>query len=172
MPRDYKPSDTLNWKGPRIRDVFLVFAGFAAAAAAVMYVTKHPPPPQSPAERPLEVKELIEAVSEQLAAVDVSRREKGLLPLFKLRDFEMEINFVVRNSGGAKAEVVGIGTNLDAATERVQKLHLRWDAITTQNSKVAQSIDASAIDSLIGGKKADPPTRPRHGTKPANKGYR
>ena len=130
----------------RPRAVALALIGFVMIAAGVMDFTRHAPTQLSTSERPLEVRELIEAVSEQLAAVDASRREKNLLPLFQLRDFEMEINYVVRNSGGAKAEVVGIGTNLDTVNERVQKLHLRWDAVGSQKREIKSTIDPNSID--------------------------
>ena len=106
-------------------------------AAGVMYFTRHAPTQLSRSERPLEVRELIEAVSDQLAVVDASKREKNLLPLFELRDFEMEINYVVRNSGGAKAEVVGIGMNLDTVSERVQ---------TPRKSEIDRRTPAELLD--------------------------
>lgn len=130
----------------RPRVLVLTILGFAAMAAGVTFFVRNAPMQLSPKERPLEVKELIEAVSQQLAEVDASRRNKKMLPLFALRDFEMEINYVVRNAGGAKAEVVGIGTNLDTVSERVQKLRLRWDAVPAQKSEIPPSIDMSAIE--------------------------
>jgi len=55
-------------------------------------------------DRPLEVKCLVEAVKSQLVATERSQQKQGSPPLFELKDFEMEIQYVVRNSGGVKAE--------------------------------------------------------------------
>jgi hypothetical protein len=74
----------------------------------------------------LQVKDLILRVREELAAAEQDRVDKNLLPTFELKDFDMEINYVVRNSGGTKVEVLGVGTNVDVGTERVQKLRLHW----------------------------------------------
>jgi hypothetical protein len=107
--------------------------------------------PASSSERPLEVKCLVEAVKNQLAAVEASQREQGQAPLFELKDFEMEIQYVVRNSGGAKAEVVGIGTSLDSASERVQKLRLRWEGLGTQYEEIdpSLSVDLPEVKATI-----------------------
>ena len=55
-------------------------------------------------------------------------RRRNELPLFKLKDFQMEINFVVHAGSTTKAEVVGVGTDLSTEKERVQKLILNWTA--------------------------------------------
>ena len=88
-------------------------------------------------DEPLEVKTLIRKVKEELQAAELERVNQKELPLLQLQDFEMEINFVVRNAGGVRAEVVGIGSNIDLATERVQKLKLRWTALPATQKSVA-----------------------------------
>jgi hypothetical protein len=91
-------------------------------------------------EQRLDVRCLVEAVKEELAAAEDAQRGANKAALFQLKDFEMEINYVVRNSGGISAEVVGVGTNLDAGSERVQKLLLRWDAIPNREENIPPSL--------------------------------
>lgn len=93
-------------------------------------------PPALLSEQPLDVRCLIEAVTVELAAAEAAQRRQNRMALFQLKDFEMEINYVARNSGTLKAEVVGVGTNLDGGSERVQKLLLRWDAIPNREESV------------------------------------
>ncbi|MCU0709548.1 MAG: hypothetical protein MUF23_14765 [Pirellula sp.] len=88
-------------------------------------------------DEPLEVKTLIRKVKEELQAAEFERVNQKELPLLQLQDFEMEINFVVRNAGGVRAEVVGIGSNIDLATEKVQKLKLHWTAVPATQKSVA-----------------------------------
>jgi hypothetical protein len=116
---------------------------FASVAYGVNYVVRRAPGIQH--EQPLQVQELIEAVRTELAAAEASRRQRGDLPLFRLKDFEMEISYLVRNSGGAKAEVVGVGTNLDALSERVQKLRLRWEAIPERDERIPSSMSLTPM---------------------------
>ena len=129
---------------PAVRALALL-ATFAALFACITYVVRRSPTIPL-REQPLQVKELIEAVRTELAAAEESRRKRGDLPLFELKDFEMEINYLVRNSGGTKAEVIGVGTNLDALSERVQKLRLRWAAIPQQNGDIPPTLIPTAAD--------------------------
>src|SRR5262245_31478110 len=86
------------------------------------YAGRRIQPPLS--EQPLDVRCLIESVKAELVAAEKAQRQRNEAALFELKTFDMEINYLVRNSGGLKAEVVGVGTNLDSGSERVQKLHL------------------------------------------------
>ena len=79
-------------------------------------------------EQPLEIKDLITRVREELASHEIEMREHQELALFRLKDFEMEINYLVRTGSTVKTEVVGVGTDLSVDRERVQKLVLRWEA--------------------------------------------
>ena len=103
-------------------------------------------PPALLSEQPLDVRCLIEAVTVELAAAEAAQRRENRMALFQLEDFEMEINYVARNSGTLKAEVVGVGTNLDGGSERVQKLLLRWAAIPNRE----ESVPPLSLDVLEG----------------------
>jgi hypothetical protein len=103
-------------------------------------------PPALLSEQPLDVRCLVEAVKTELAAAESAQRRENKAALFELKDFEMEVNYVVRNSGGIKAEVVGVGTNLDAGSERVQKLLLRWAAIPNREEQIVPSLSIDPVD--------------------------
>ena len=81
----------------------------------------------------VEVKDLIREVKAELVAADKAALNGGEAALFQLRDFEMEIQFVVRRSGDFRAEVVGVGGGAGASSESVQKLKLHWDAVPPQS---------------------------------------
>lgn len=77
-------------------------------------------------DQSLEVRDLIRKVKSELAAAELDMYRNNEPALFKLQDLEMEVHFVVRSSGGARAEVVGVGADADISNEKVQKLKLRW----------------------------------------------
>lgn len=106
----------------------------AGAMAATWYVTRSINVDRGliSGGRPLEIKDLIEQVRSELVATEVAMRKRNELPLFKLKDFEMEINYVIRSGSVVKTEVVGVGTDLSLDKERVQKLTLRWAACPTR----------------------------------------
>jgi len=78
-------------------------------------------------DQPLEIKDLITRVREELTAHELEMRQHQDLALFRLKEFQMEINYVIRTGSTVKAEVVGVGTDLGVNRERVQKLVLHWD---------------------------------------------
>ena len=80
----------------------------------------------------LEIKDLVQEVRAELAAVEKDMREKGEIALFELDKFELELNFVVRASTkdtvGAKTELVTAESEIEKGSEKVQKLTLHWNA--------------------------------------------
>jgi hypothetical protein len=91
----------------------------------------------------VEVKDLIREVKAELVAADQEMLKKGEAALFQLKDFEMEIQFVVRRSGDLHAEVVGVGGGAGASSESVQKLKLHWDALPPKAGSVPATQDAA-----------------------------
>lgn len=89
----------------------------------------------------VEVKDLIREVKAELVAADEAAIKGREAALFKLRDFEMEIQFVVRRSGDFRAEVVGVGGGAGASSESVQKLKLHWDAVPPRTDVVPAAKD-------------------------------
>jgi len=87
----------------------------------------------------VEVKDLIREVKTELVAADKEMIKNGEAALFQLRDFEMEIQFVVRRSGDLRAEVVGVGGGAGASSESVQKLKLHWDVVPPRAGSVPPS---------------------------------
>jgi len=100
----------------------------------------------------VEVKDLIREVKTELVAADREMLKNGEAALFQLRDFEMEIQFVVRRSGDLHAEVVGVGGGAGASSESVQKLKLHWDVVPSKTVTVppAQSPIIKKPDTVIG----------------------
>lgn len=104
----------------------------------------------------LEVKDLIRKVKEELYAAEVEMHERKELPLFELKEFEMEVNFVVRTAGEVRAEVVGVGSNVELGTEKIQKLKLRWAPVPPQRHNVAPGTVTSKPDVVIDAPASDP----------------
>ena len=80
----------------------------------------------------LGIKDLVQEVRAELAAVEAEMRNKNEKALFELTAFEMELNFVVKASstvtGGVKTELVTAESEVQAGSEKVQKLTLHWKA--------------------------------------------
>jgi Trypsin-co-occurring domain 2 len=79
----------------------------------------------------LGVADLIEQVKNDLESMDQKRIDKNEAPLFNVETFDLEINFVVRESqsGEVKGEyqVVTVGGRSEFSAEKIQKivLHLK-----------------------------------------------
>jgi len=99
----------------------------------------------------LEIEELITKVRCELAMAEKKMRDRGDLQLFELEDFKLELNFVVRSSGKLEAQVVGVGSALEAGNERVQKLTLNWKAKPESRESILPAIDAAAGEISIDG---------------------
>jgi hypothetical protein len=87
----------------------------------------------------LGVKELIEKVKSELVATEKKRIESNEAPLFLLKDFELEINFVVKEGttqkGDVDFKVVTVGGTSDYTTEQTQKIKLVMTAVPPQPEK-------------------------------------
>jgi hypothetical protein len=99
----------------------------------------------------LEISNLIGRVRCELAKAEVDMHEQGRSQLFELQDFELEINFVVKNSGSLEAEVVGVGGNLEAGNERAQKLKLRWQAKPLVKTATIPATDRNSAAVMVDG---------------------
>jgi hypothetical protein len=81
----------------------------------------------------LGIKDLIRKVKAELVDADHERIANNEDALFKLKDFEMEISYVVSKRYTAKGKfeysLVTVEGEKETGTERVQKLHLHWDAV-------------------------------------------
>ncbi len=100
----------------------------------------------------VEVKDLIREVKAELVAADQEMLKNGEAALFQLKEFEMEIQFVVRRSGDLRAEVVGVGGGAGASSESIQKLKLHWDVVPPTPGSVPPSenpVEKNA-DTVIG----------------------
>lgn len=79
----------------------------------------------------LGIKDLILKVKKELAETERDRPINEAA-LFKLRDFELEVNFIVKTrhaaSGKVDYEVVAVGADTEIGTERIQRIKLRMDA--------------------------------------------
>ena len=75
--------------------------------------------------------DLIEQVKSDLESIDEKRIDKNEAPLFSVETFDLEINFVVRESQSGEVrgeyEVVTVGGRSEFSAEKIQKivLHLK-----------------------------------------------
>jgi hypothetical protein len=111
----------------------------------------------------LGVQDLIEKVKSELIKTEQSRVDAGQAPLFELKDFELEISFVVKTSdkesGKAEFEVVTVGGETEFSSEKIQKIKLHMTAVQPQLRQAASSTAPPAVeDSAI---ISDPPPEER-----------
>src|SRR6266536_4938277 len=81
----------------------------------------------------LHIDTLIEQVKHDLEAVDEKRLRENKAGLFKVDTFDLEINFVVKHTDSANAqmsyEVVTVGGKSEVSAEKVQKISLHFKAV-------------------------------------------
>jgi hypothetical protein len=124
--------------------------GFVILVLLSLLLYKHwkgQPTPTSPsANQELEISRLIETVKQELEAADQKREAKKEAPLFRVENFNLEIQFVVKQSksgnAGVNFEVVTVGGQTDFSREQVQKITLQFKA-TDYGSK-PQEMPSSA----------------------------
>lgn len=77
----------------------------------------------------LRISSIIRKVKEELVAADSARIAANEAALFSLRDFELDLSFVVRRTAEAKAgyELIALEANAGVETQQVQRIHLRWE---------------------------------------------
>ena len=92
----------------------------------------------------LGVKGLVERVKEELISVEKGRLQTAQSALFELKDFDLEIKFVVNEkttqSGKIEYEVVTIGRETSVSTENVQTIKLHMTAIPPEEGEAAPSV--------------------------------
>jgi hypothetical protein len=137
----------MDLKSPVVRGLLYAATLAAAAFTGSLYSARVARQDLGLADKsqPLEIKDLITRVREELAAAETDMLKRHDLALFKLKDFEMEINYVIRAGSVVKTEVVGVGTDLSVDRERVQKLTLRW-AVCPE--RIHGTVPASKTDSV------------------------
>jgi hypothetical protein len=81
----------------------------------------------------LSLKDLIQAVSEELRASRDERLADGLGPLFEIQDLTIEVSFVVTKSkgvrGGFDLKVISAGGDVKYDNQEVQKVTLKLRAL-------------------------------------------
>jgi hypothetical protein len=110
-----------------------------------VYVHKKDVPLEENKEEGLGVAELINRVKAELMLTE----KDGSAPMFKVKNFDLEINFIVKSrqkaQGGFEYKVITVGGETEASNEKVQKITLRMAALETH----ASQDDPSDIDPNI-----------------------
>lgn len=79
----------------------------------------------------LGVRDLIEQVKSELKDAEKARIDKNEAALFKVKDFDLEINFVVGThstmSGGVNPPLIAVSANTEISSERIQKIKLHME---------------------------------------------
>jgi hypothetical protein len=100
---------------------------------------------ESNKEEGLGVKDLIENVKKELVETEKNRLAANEPALFEIKDFDLEINFVVSTrrtlTGQLEYKVVTVGDETQVSSERVQKITLHMTAIppNIQKEKASES---------------------------------
>lgn len=121
--------------------------------------------------RGMGIKDLLSRVKSELYEAEKERIDKQELPLFELKDFDLEINFVVQKSskigGGVVLHVIEVDSEIQTGSERIQKIKLHMTAIPPQIYEQEPSkspIPVEPKDSTIHG--PVPPEKSKKGEKP------
>lgn len=82
----------------------------------------------------LDIAELIVGVKNELLKAQQHRVQENELPLFEVKDFDLEINFVVRSqsnvTGQLDAKVITVGGEDEYSSEKVHKISLHLTAVS------------------------------------------
>jgi hypothetical protein len=92
----------------------------------------------------LGVTELIQQVKKELVEMEEKRVQTKEAPLFVVKEFELEVNFVVKENYNQKGDfdfkVVTVGNETDLGTEKTQKITLRMTTILPEQ-QTSQATD-------------------------------
>jgi hypothetical protein len=117
-------------------------------------------------DRSLDVSKLIRQVQDEISKSEDERRDKGIPPMFELKTFELEINFVVRKSttqtGTANLELVTVDNQLESGAEKVHKIKLVMDTLDSYEGDAPPSDPQTLPSGKIIGK--PPPALPNNST--------
>ncbi|MGH9494374.1 MAG: trypco2 family protein, partial [Candidatus Sulfotelmatobacter sp.] len=98
-------------------------------------------PPREGESTPLGIDTLAEKVRSEMENIETWRQSNGKAALFELKDFELEISFVVKRSnkvkGDLEAEVVTVGGESEHSKEATQKVVLHMGVIPAESVKIA-----------------------------------
>jgi hypothetical protein len=87
----------------------------------------------------LGIKDLIRKVKMELYESDMERKENLEEPLFELKDFDLEIAFIVKTQTRRKGKVgynlITLDSEMQTGTENVQKIKLHMTAIPPRKQK-------------------------------------
>ena len=95
------------------------------------YLKREPPE----VDQALNIDKLIQQVKLDLEKVDEERIKQQKAALFKVDDFDLELNFVVKQTTSSEAsakpvyELVTIGGKTEVSAEKIQKIKLHMKAI-------------------------------------------
>lgn len=97
-----------------------------------MSLTNPPPLENTPPPR-LSISNLVTAVRDELERVEAERKVKGRQPLFQLSKMEINVQFVATVNetikGGFDLQVVAVGGEREATTEKTQSVTLTYDVM-------------------------------------------
>lgn len=107
------------------------------------------------------ITDLVRRVKKELIQLEDSMTHNNENEMFRLKDMQMEISFVVRQTSSGKVggsyEVVTVEGSRENSNEKVQKLILHWDAekakYDTAKKVVPFPLDPHFIDSINSMKK-------------------
>jgi hypothetical protein len=113
----------------------------------------------------LGIEQLITGVKEELIKTEEARRLKADAPLFELKDFDLEISFVVRASsshkGRASYQVLTVDSDVQTGSERVQRLRLHMTAVPQLSKSESKSPTSSPLPRPPNGVRVIVPTPPK-----------
>jgi hypothetical protein len=127
------------------------------------------PSPEPEGGNGLGIQELVRGVKEELSAADAERRQSGEAALFKVKDFDLEVSFFAHSDsktrGGFQYHVLTLDREQHVSAERVQKLHLRFQAVDLPPGRTSVGLVPDHSDTPVVVEGPLPPKKIHGGTK-------
>lgn len=121
------------------------------------------PRPSSPDAPSVDIKDLITSVKSALAQIEQENITKNEAALFEVKDFDLELNFIVRKdekgSGRIETKVLTFGAEELYGSENVQKIKLHLTAIAGKERGQPSTKDIPAGEEAVVGEV--PPEKPQ-----------
>jgi hypothetical protein len=115
---------------------YVVVTALVAVIVSIAIFRIALPPSSGGVPQSLQIDALVTKVRTELENMEIQRQSSGRQPLFEMKDFDLEISFVVKQSVKAKGEleteVITVGSEIQRSNEATQKVTLHMGVIPSQ----------------------------------------
>lgn len=106
------------------------------------------------------IRDLVRQVKQELSEADSIAQARHELALFELKEFDLDISFVVQSkqTAGGKAgyELLAVESNSEIATARTQRIHLHWTTVGSVATQLKPNPGLEGSDAEVVGQRPPP----------------